>query len=47
MRLELQDKAKKVLNGYIESIVKKVSVYGGCVEVKLGANKNKFKVSEF
>lgn len=46
-RLELQDKAKKVLNGYIESGVETVSIYGGCAEVKLGANKNKFKVSEF
>lgn len=46
-RLELQDKAKKVLNGYIESGVETVSIYGSCAEVKLGANKNKFKVSEF
>ncbi|MHC3897729.1 UNVERIFIED_CONTAM: hypothetical protein LBW93_02245 [Wolbachia endosymbiont of Nasonia longicornis] len=46
-RLELQDKAKKVLNGYIESDVETVSIYGSCAEVKLGANKNKFKVSEF
>ncbi|UIP91844.1 hypothetical protein IYZ83_001085 [Wolbachia pipientis] len=46
-RLELQDKAKKVLNGYIESGVETVSIYGSYAEVKLGANKNKFKVSEF
>ena len=46
-RLELQDKAKKVLNGYIESCVETVSIYGSCAEVKFGANKNKFKVSEF
>ncbi|WP_264331142.1 coiled-coil domain-containing protein [Wolbachia endosymbiont (group B) of Erebia ligea] len=46
-RLELQDKAKKVLNGYIESGVETMSIYGSCAEVKLGANKNKFKVSEF
>uniref|UniRef100_A0A3B0J7D2 Chromosome partition protein Smc n=1 Tax=Wolbachia endosymbiont of Aleurodicus dispersus TaxID=1288877 RepID=A0A3B0J7D2_9RICK len=46
-RPELQDKAKKVLNGYIESGVETVSIYGSCAEVKLGANKNKFKVSEF
>ncbi|WP_245970125.1 hypothetical protein [Wolbachia endosymbiont of Bemisia tabaci] len=46
-RLELQDKAKKVLNGYIESGVETVSIYGSCAEVKLGSNKNEFKVSEF
>ncbi|WP_353279831.1 hypothetical protein [Wolbachia endosymbiont (group B) of Xanthorhoe designata] len=46
-RLELQDKAKKVLNGYIANGVETVSIYGSCAEVKLGANKNKFKVSEF
>ncbi|WP_410541905.1 hypothetical protein [Wolbachia endosymbiont (group B) of Yponomeuta malinellus] len=35
------------MNGYIESGVETVSIYGSCAEVKLGANKNKFKVSEF
>lgn len=35
------------MNGYIESGVEIVSIYGSCAEVKLGANKNKFKVSEF
>ncbi|WP_264706735.1 MULTISPECIES: coiled-coil domain-containing protein [unclassified Wolbachia] len=46
-RPELQDEAKKVLNGYIANGVETVSIYGSCAEVKLGANKNKFKVSEF
>lgn len=46
-RPELQDKAKKVLNGYIESGVETVSIYGSCAEVKLGGNEHEFKISEF
>ncbi|MCJ7454750.1 MAG: hypothetical protein MUP48_04825 [Wolbachia endosymbiont of Homalodisca vitripennis] len=46
-RPELQDKAKKVLNGYIESGIETVSIYGSCAEVKLGGNEHEFKISEF
>ncbi|KLT23075.1 hypothetical protein wVul_0278 [Wolbachia endosymbiont of Armadillidium vulgare str. wVulC] len=46
-RPELQDEAKKVLNGYIENGVETVSIYRSCAEIELRANKHEFKISEF
>ncbi len=46
-RPELQDEAKKVLNGYIENGVETFSIYRSCAEIELRANKHEFKISEF